>query len=398
MQSTIRNPRYDVVVAGARCAGASTALLLARMGLRVLVVDPARRGSDTLSTHALMRPGVMQLHRWGLLEAVRAAGTPPIRETSFHYGGAAVTVSIKPRDGVDALFAPRRTLLDSVLADAAVDAGAELAYRHSMVDLLRSADGRVRGATIAAPDGGRVEVAADLVIGADGLRSRVAQLAGAGFSYEVRHRTAVVYGYWKGMSLPGFNWHYAPGVSVGVIPTNDGETCVFVSIPPARFEAQRALGLEALFADALREAAPGLAARTARGVRAGRLRGFAGTPGFLRRSAGPGWALVGDAGYFKDPLTAHGISDALRDAELLARAACEGTDAALVRYEQTRNELVRPLLDVTDLIASFEWDLESVKDLHLELSREMNREVDFLLALGPAPAPARFAAAAASGG
>ncbi|MBE0612014.1 MAG: FAD-dependent monooxygenase [Dehalococcoidia bacterium] len=380
--------RYDVVVAGARCAGASTALLLARLGMRVLVVDPCTRGSDALSTHALMRPGVLQLHRWGLLDAIRAGGTPPVRETTFHYGGAPVTVSIKPRDGVDALYAPRRTLLDTVLADAAAVSGAEMVYGHSVVDLLRSRDGRVRGASIAGPDQDRVEITAALVIGADGLRSGVAQLVGAEFDYVVRHRTAVVYGYWKGLGLDGFNWHYAPGMSVGVIPTNDGDTCVFVAIPPARFEAQRRGGLDALFHDALREASAALAARIAGSNPSGRLRGFAGAPGFLRRSAGPGWALVGDAGYFKDPLTAHGISDALRDAELLARAACEGTDVALAQYQHTRDELVRRLLDVTDRISSFDWDLESVKDHHLELSREMNREVEFLLALGPPPAAA----------
>ena len=378
--------RYDVLVAGARCAGASTAILLARMGMRVLVVDPATRGSDTLSTHALMRPGVLQLHRWGVLDAVRDAGTPPIRETSFHYGGEPVTVGIKPRDGVDVLYAPRRTVLDAVLADAAAASGAEIVYGHSVVDLLRSPDGRVRGARIAGPDRLRIEVAADLVIGADGLRSSVATLAGAGFDYAATHQTAVVYGYRKNLGFAGFNWHYAPGVSVGVIPTNDGETCVFVSVPPARFEAERRGGLEAMFSRALHEASPHLANRVAQTTSSGRLRGFAGTPGYLRRSAGAGWALVGDAGYFKDPLTAHGISDALRDAELLARAACEGTDQALLRYQQTRDDLVRPLLDVTDRIASFDWDLESVKADHLALSREMNREVDFLLAFGPVPA------------
>ena len=131
LQSPITRDRYDVVIAGARCAGASTAMLLARQGLRVLVVDPASRGSDTLSTHALMRAGVLQLHRWGLLEAIRAAETPAIPKTSFHYGDETIEVSIKERDGVDALYAPRRTVLDSVLVDAAVAAGADQGHRDS---------------------------------------------------------------------------------------------------------------------------------------------------------------------------------------------------------------------------------------------------------------------------
>ena len=124
--STGTSQRYDAVVVGARCAGAATAMLLARHGLSVLLVDRDRHGADTLSTLALMRAGVLQLHRWGLLDRVRAAGTPPISSTSFIYGDETITVPIKPRDGVDALYAPRRTLLDALLADAASDAGADV--------------------------------------------------------------------------------------------------------------------------------------------------------------------------------------------------------------------------------------------------------------------------------
>src|SRR5262249_33160168 len=116
---------YDAVIVGARCAGAATAMLLARAGLAVLVVEQGTRGADTLSTLALMRAGVLQLSRWGLLDAIETAGTPRIEATTFHYGDRAVEIRIKPRDGVDALYAPRRTLLDPLLADAARSAGAE---------------------------------------------------------------------------------------------------------------------------------------------------------------------------------------------------------------------------------------------------------------------------------
>ena len=180
MSSPVGSSRYDVVIAGARCAGSATALLLARRGLRVLAVDPARYGSDTLSTHALMRGAVLQLHRWGLLGAVRASGTPAIRKTSFHYGPETIVVPIKDRDGVDSLVAPRRTVLDALLADAAHEAGAEVVHGLSVVDLLRDADGRVRGAKIAGADRETFDVTADLVIGADGIHSRVARLVGAG--------------------------------------------------------------------------------------------------------------------------------------------------------------------------------------------------------------------------
>ena len=177
MSSPFTHDRYDVIIAGARCAGAATALLLARGGLRVLVVDPARRGSDTLSTHALMRGGVLQLHRWGVLDALRARGTPPTRTTTFHYGDEVITVPIKERDGVDALYSPRRTVLDAVLVEAAEAAGAEIVHSRSLVGLRRTGGRRVCGAWIAGTDREAVEIEAGLVIGADGIHSRVARLS-----------------------------------------------------------------------------------------------------------------------------------------------------------------------------------------------------------------------------
>jgi 2-polyprenyl-6-methoxyphenol hydroxylase-like FAD-dependent oxidoreductase len=381
MTSPFEQHQYDVVIAGARCAGASTAMLLARKGLRVLVLDPLKRGSDTLSTHALMRGAVFQLHRWGVLDAVRSAGTPAITKTTFHYGDEAIEVPIKLRDGVDSLFAPRRTVLDLVLVDAAVAAGAEVVHGHSVVDLLRNPAGRICGAKISGADGHTFDVAADLVVGADGVRSRVARILEAQVEYEVPETTASIYGYWRDLGLEGYHWFYEVGASVGAIPTNDGETCVFASLPPERFEHGRRDGLEGLYGEVLSEVSAELAARVTASDGPGKLKAFAGTPGFLRRAAGPGWALVGDAGYFRDPITAHGITDALRDAELLARAVLAGGDAALTDYQSERDELVRGLMDVTGRIASFEWDLAGAKELHLTLSREMTKQVDLLRTL-----------------
>src|SRR5215475_9957929 len=137
--------KFDVVIIGARCAGAATALLLARAGARVLVVDRALQGSDTTSTHALMRGGILQLHRWGVLPAIVAAGTPPVHSTTFSYSTQEVTVAIEPRYGVDALYAPRRRVLDRVLVDAAVASGAEVEYGVKVEDLIRDDAGRVCG-------------------------------------------------------------------------------------------------------------------------------------------------------------------------------------------------------------------------------------------------------------
>ncbi len=379
----MNNPPYDAIVIGARCAGASTAMLLAREGLRVLLVDRAPPGTDTLSTHALMRGGVLQLHRWGLLPEI-AAVTPVIRSATFHYADETIAVPIKPRDGVDGLFAPRRTVLDRVLVDAARAAGADVAFGAAAADLVRDRRGRVTGVVLD-EDGTRVAVGGRIVVGADGLHSRVARLAGAAVEREGRHATAILYGHWSGLDVGTYDWHYRPGVSAGAIPTNGGRTCLFVAMPRSRFAAGLPRGAGALYERVLAEAAPEHA-RAVRGARLeARLWPFAGTPGFARRAWGPGWALVGDAGMFRDPITAHGITDALRDAELLARAVVDGTEDAMAGYQRARDDAALGLLELSDAIASFEWDLDHVKVLHEELTKQMAREVGLLRALGDAP-------------
>jgi menaquinone-9 beta-reductase len=359
-------------------------MLLARAGLDVLLVEQGARGADTLSTLAIMRGGVMQLARWGLLESVRAAGTPAIRTTTFHYGGDSLEVPIAPRDGVDALYAPRRTVLDTLLADAAAAAGADVRYRTRLVHVHRDDGGRVRGVTIGTRDGD-VRIDTPLVIGADGVHSTVARQVGAGAYLTGAHASAVIYAFARGVDVEGYHWHYAPGASAGVIPTNDGETLVFASMPRDRFMRELRADLASGFHAVLAEAAPALAAALRVAPPAAPFRGFAGIRGYFRTAAGPGWALAGDAGYFKDPLTAHGITDALRDAELLARAVLAGTDQALAAYQATRDELSLPLFRVTDRIASFQWDLAEARALHKALSKAMAREVQHLGALHRAP-------------
>jgi 2-polyprenyl-6-methoxyphenol hydroxylase-like FAD-dependent oxidoreductase len=181
--------------------------------------------------------------------------------------------------------------------------------------------------------------------------------------------------------LDGFQWFYNIGAAVGSIPTNDGDTCVFASLSPTRFEQGRKWGLEELYRAVLKDVSPLLAERVANSAASGKVRAFPGVRGFLRRAAGPGWALVGDAAYFKDPLTAHGITDALRDAEFLARAIVAGGEAELVRYQSIRDEQVQGLFEVTEKIASLEWDLDEAKAYHLVLSKEMNAEVELIKTL-----------------
>lgn len=379
-------PAYDAVVVGARVAGAATALLLARGGLSVLLVERDRAGADTLSTLALMRAGVLQLHRWGLLDALRASGAPAIRTTSFVYGDVDFTLPIKPRDGVDALYAPRRTVLDRLLAEAAETAGADVVYGPRLSDLTIDDRGRVTGAVLEGRDGSRRSVRAGLVIGADGVRSTVARVLEAPIYRRGEHMGGTVYAFWPGLENRGNRWYYRERVGAGAIPTHDGETCLFAATDARRFRGEIQGDIAGGFHRVMADAAPELAAEMGDAPEGIRYRGFAGHPAYFRRSHGPGWALVGDAGYFKDPITAHGISDALRDAELLARAVLAGSDDALAGYQETRDELSTELFDVTDEIASYAWSMERLQELHLKLSRTMNREVDALLELD-APVP-----------
>ena len=228
-------PRYDAVIVGARCAGAATAMLLARAGRKVLVIDRSAYGSDTLSTHALMRTGVLQLNRWGLLPTVMAAGTPAIRKTTFHYGRESIGVSIKPEHGVGYLCAPRRTVLDRILVDAARSAGADVRHGVTLSELQHDRDNRVVGAWLTNSDGKRSGVRCDVLIGADGRQSAVARLVEAESYAQGTGVSGCVYGYFQNVERDGSHWHFVENAAAGVIPTNDGQHCVFASVPKVRF-------------------------------------------------------------------------------------------------------------------------------------------------------------------
>ncbi len=379
---------YDAVVVGARAAGAATAMLLARAGLDVLVVDRSRYGADTLSTHALMRGGVIQLHRWGLLDRIVAAGTPPVRRTTFRYAAEEITITIRPSHGIDALYAPRRTVLDPILVDAAVDAGVDVRYGISVKDVRRDRTGRVTG-IVGHDDAGRaVAINARLVIGADGIRSTVADGVGAPIEHQGTGAAAVVYGYWADVPADGYEWIFRTNAAAGLIPTNDGLTCVFAGASPRRIGR----GGLPILEEVVRDASPDAADRVAAGTGPTGLRTFTGRLGHLRRAWGPGWALVGDAGYWKDPLSAHGLTDALRDAELLARAVVAAAAhpseeaEALAEYQAVRDRLSLPLFNVVDTIAAQRWSDDEIGGLLLQLSSAMADEVDAIAALDPVPA------------
>jgi flavin-dependent dehydrogenase len=375
------------VVVGARLAGAATALLLARCGLRVLLLDRGRLGTDTLSTHALLRGGVLQLLRWGLLDKIIAAGTPPVRRSTFRYAGTVLSIAVKSSHGVDALYAPRRTVLDPVIVDAAAAAGVDVRFGTAVTDVERDGSGTVTGVVGRTNDGGTFGARARVVVGADGVRSTVAERVAAPLERVGRSVAGLTYGYWTGLATDGYEWNYRPDAASGVIPTNDGRACVFAGASPRRIGRG---GLQPL-TRIVTESSPDLAARLAAATPPRALRTFTGRPGHIRRSWGSGWALVGDAGYFKDPLTSHGMTDALRDAELLARALVavivDGADErdALADYQRTRDALSAAFFDLTDVIAGHRWTDEEIPDILRRVNAATADEVEALAALPPLP-------------
>ena len=344
---------------------------------RVLVLDRGRYGSDTLSTHALMRGAVLQLHRWGILDRVIASGASPVRSATFHYGQDSLVVPVKPRDGVNALYAPRRTVLDRLLIDAAIESGAHVMFGAYVTDLVRASSSRVTGVVIGDATSPRT-VSANLVVGADGWRSTVGDIVGARRYRVGQYGAGVAYARWAGANVEGYQWYFNPGATAGAIPTNDGETVVFAGASASDFHDAARQGVAVAFDRLLAKAAPDLASQVNTARRVSSFYSFPGEAGFFRESVGPGWLLVGDAGYFRDPGTAHGITDALRDAEIAAGAILQGRESAHAEYQRRRDEIASRMFDISDELASFRWSLDRAGLLHEELAREMSHEVAVL--------------------
>jgi 2-polyprenyl-6-methoxyphenol hydroxylase-like FAD-dependent oxidoreductase len=224
-----------------------------------------------------------------------------------------------------------------------------------------------------------VPVRAGIVIGADGRRSSVARQVRAAILHQSKHATTSIYAHMTGLAAgEGYRWCYRGALAAGFIPTNDGATCVFASLPRQRYIEDYRRRPDAGLRELVAAVAPDMTEAMHAARFLGRPVGFVGQKGYMRQASGPGWALVGDAGYFKDPLTAHGITDALRDAEILARALRAGTDAALTDYQSTRDALSAELFEVTDAIASLEWSMSELQAYHMRLNRAMRAEQDWM--------------------
>jgi 2-polyprenyl-6-methoxyphenol hydroxylase-like FAD-dependent oxidoreductase len=353
--------RHDVVVVGARAAGAATALLLGRLGYDVVLLERAVFPADTVSTHQLARTGVVQLHRWGLLQAVLDSGAPAIRQVTFTVAGEPITRAIKRKAGVDLLVAPRRYILDTIVAEAAASAGVDVRFGVTVGGVRLDDTGRATGVYGHDGTGGPLEIDARYVVGADGLGSRVARSVGAEVIEGRGGASAGQYAYYGGIPWAGIELTIADRALTGVFPTNDGQACIWICSPSAdaRDARRRAASREEAFTAQLDRTAPELAERLRSAVRTSVVTGMLRAPNFVRRAHGRGWALVGDAGYHRDPITGHGLSDAYRDAELLAVAldqALRGeTDesTALADYQRQRDEALRDIFDLTVALAEY---------------------------------------------
>ena len=342
---------YDAVIVGARCAGSALALILAREGLDVLAIDRATFPSDTMSGHFIHPAGVSCLRRLGLLEDLAALGAPAQETMTVDFGPIVLSGAPAPAaDGTTVGYAPRRYRFDPMLADAAVAAGASLREGVSFIEPLVEG-GRVVGVRTRTAADRTEDIRARLVVGADGKRSHFAKAVGAQ-AYDGRDAAACCYyAYWSGFDSPGTRLFIRDGLFAVAAPTNDGLTCLAIAWPRAEFARVRSdIG------KAYREAAatiPWIADRLASARQAERFVGTGDLDAFFRTASGPGWALLGDAGYHKDPITAQGMTDALLHAELLATGVLVGLsdgpslDAALLAYGRRRDEAARPMYELT---------------------------------------------------
>ncbi len=345
---------YDAIIVGARCAGSPTAMLLARKGYRVLVVDRATFPSDTVSTHVVQPLAVAALSRWGLLDRLVATGCPPIDTYTFDFGPFTLRGSPGTKDAPVA-YCARRTILDKLLVDAAADAGAEIREGFTVEEVLTE-EGRVVGIKGHTKSGGTVTERAKVVIGTDGLRSLVAEAVRPPQYNEKPPLLAAYYAYWSGLPMDGrFETYIRERRGFAAAPTHDGLTLIVGGWPYAEFEANKK-DVEGNFLKML-ELVPGFAERLRGAKREAKFAGAA-VPNFFRKPYGPGWALVGDAGYTKDPITAQGINDAFRDAERCAVALDEtftgarSFEEAMSDYQRARDEHVMPMYEFTCQLAT----------------------------------------------
>jgi 2-polyprenyl-6-methoxyphenol hydroxylase-like FAD-dependent oxidoreductase len=370
-------------------------MLLARRGYKVLVVDKATFPSDTISTHLIHPPGVAALKRWGLLDRLLETGCPPIHTYSFDFGP--VVISGTPgTEGAGVGYAPRRTVLDKLLVEAAAEAGAEIREGFTVKDVVTE-HGRVVGIIGHGKGGSPVTERARVVVGADGRHSLVARAVQAEPYHEKPELLVGYYTYFSGLPTQGrFEVYVRPDRGIAAIPTNDGLTLVIAGWPVTEFEANRK-DIEGNFLKTV-DLAPTFGDRVRAARREDRFYG-ASVQNYFRRPYGPGWTLVGDAGYNKDFITSQGIQDAFLDAEssvLALDAALSGTrtfDEAMGGYQAARDARALPMYEFTCRIATLAPPPPEMQQLLAAIQGNREAMNGYVRVMAGVQSPAEFFAA-----
>jgi 2-polyprenyl-6-methoxyphenol hydroxylase-like FAD-dependent oxidoreductase len=396
IRDSLVSREYDAIIIGARCAGSPTAMLLARNGYRVLLVDKARFPSDTISTHFIHPPGVAALARWGILERLKATGCPPVARYSFDFGPVTIAGSPRPANGAASGYCPRRTVLDTLLVEAAAAAGAEVREAFTVKEILVE-EGRVTGIRGHAKGGPIVTERARVVVGADGRHSLVAKAMQPERYHEVPARAPSYYAYWSGLPVDTYEAHIRAdrGRAWVVVPTHDGLSCVVQGWPQSQLKANRK-DIEGTYMKSF-ELIPEFAERIQSATRETRFVGSVDLPGFFHKPYGPGWALVGDAGYHKHPVTAFGITDAFRDAEAVATAfdavlaGRRRYDDAMADYQRARDQQALPVYEFTCEFAKIEPPPAEMQQLMGAIQENQEAMDGFVSVMaGTLPAPEYF--------
>jgi 2-polyprenyl-6-methoxyphenol hydroxylase-like FAD-dependent oxidoreductase len=357
-----RAQRYDVIVVGARCAGAATALVLSRAGLRVLCLERAPAMSDTISTHYIHREGVAILDKWGVLDDLRRTACPSISKVRYQLEDLTLEKAIV--DAREAPIAPRRHILDPVLASAAAAQGADVRYGCRVTDLIWS-NHAVIGVRAVTKGGVSFTESAMLVVGADGINSTIARLVQAQKYREYPARTCVYYTYWAGVQMDARMTIRRQRAALA-FPTHDGATLVAAIWPHTSLPKIRA-DIEQNFLETVRATDPMLAGSLRAEDRIERFFGTGHLRAFFRAAAGPGWVLIGDAGLHKDPLPANGITDAWVQAEDLAQELMHQLDCQndavvrLSRFWRHRDETFGDIYEMTHHFAGMSFSQSSLE-------------------------------------
>jgi len=373
---------YDAIIVGARCAGSPIAMLLARRGYKVLLLDRGTFPSDMpFSNHYVHQTGSARLKRWGLLDKLAATGCPPITTNHWNYGAFTLTGSPPPADGdVTEAYAPRRRALDPVLVAGAVAAGVELREGFSVQEVQFEND-TVVGVRGRQKNGANVTECARITIGADGMFSLVARSVKATEYSNKPPLEGSWYSYWSGVKMKGWHLWIRPQRVIFAYNTNDNLALIGVAFAAKDLPRVRT-NVEHHHQQVIDEIAPDLAADMKKGRRESKFVGGA-IPGYVRKPYGPGWALVGDAGYQKDPCTASGITDAFTSAELLAEAIDAGfsgrqpLEQALAAYEHRRNQSELPYYEMTSQLATLEPPPPETKQLLAALAENPEQRSRF---------------------